>query len=145
MSQRKERATPHRRISLAACEMIKTNSSSRLFCYVHRKGCKENKRRYLPSETNIIYRLDSAYVVTQFGSSNNKVTNVYSLGQLEGHFEINSVWRWFGILSYGISFVPLLHRVPINYRTILQNHIFTNTEHKYMMLLPFERGMFAVS
>jgi len=27
----------------------------------------------------------------------------------------------------------------------LQNHIFTNTEQKYMMLLPFERGMFAVS
>jgi len=25
------------------------------------------------------------------------------------------------------------------------NHIFTNTEQKYMMLLPFERGMFAVS
>jgi len=23
--------------------------------------------------------------------------------------------------------------------------IFTNTEHKYIMLLPFERGMFAVS
>jgi hypothetical protein len=33
----------------------------------------------------------------------------------------------------------------INYRRILQNHIFTNTEQKYMMLLPFERGMFAVS
>jgi len=27
----------------------------------------------------------------------------------------------------------------------LQNHIFTNTEHEYMMLLPFERGMSAVS
>jgi hypothetical protein len=25
------------------------------------------------------------------------------------------------------------------------NHIFTDTEQKYMMLLPFERGMFAVS
>jgi len=25
-----------------------------------------------------------------------------------------------------------------------KNHIFTNTEQKYMMLLPFERGMFAV-
>ena len=37
------------------------------------------------------------------------------------------------------------HRVRINYRRILQNHIFTNTEQKYMMLLPFERGMFAVS
>ena len=24
----------------------------------------------------------------------------------------------------------------------LQNHIFTNTEQKYMMLLPLERGMF---
>ena len=33
----------------------------------------------------------------------------------------------------------------INYRRILQNHIFTNTEQKYMMLLPFERGKFAVS
>jgi hypothetical protein len=34
--------------------------------------------------------------------------------------------------------------VPINYQIIFQNHIFTNTEQKYMMLLPFERGMFAV-
>jgi hypothetical protein len=34
--------------------------------------------------------------------------------------------------------------VGINYPSILQNHIFTNTEHKYMMFLPFERGMFAV-
>jgi hypothetical protein len=30
--------------------------------------------------------------------------------------------------------------VSINYRRILQNNIFTNTEQKYMMLLPFERG-----
>jgi hypothetical protein len=27
----------------------------------------------------------------------------------------------------------------------LQNNIFTNTEQKYMMLVPFERGMFAFS
>jgi hypothetical protein len=32
----------------------------------------------------------------------------------------------------------------MNYRKILQNHIFTNTEQKYMTLLPFETGMFAV-
>jgi hypothetical protein len=38
-----------------------------------------------------------------------------------------------------------IHRVRINYRRILQNHIFTNTEQKYMMLLAFERWMFAVS
>ena len=38
-----------------------------------------------------------------------------------------------------------MYRVRIKYRNILQNHIFTNTEQKYMMLLPFERGMFAVS
>jgi len=37
------------------------------------------------------------------------------------------------------------YRVRINYRRILQNHILTNSEQKYMMLLPFERGMFAVS
>ena len=37
------------------------------------------------------------------------------------------------------------YRVCINYRRILQNHMFTNTEHKHMMLLPFEREMFAVS
>ena len=37
------------------------------------------------------------------------------------------------------------YRVRVNYRRILQNHIFTNTEQKYMTLLPFERGMFAVS
>jgi hypothetical protein len=27
--------------------------------------------------------------------------------------------------------------VRVNYRSIMQNHIFTNTEQKYMMLLPF--------
>ena len=37
------------------------------------------------------------------------------------------------------------YRVCINYWRIFQNHNFTNTEQKYMMLLPFERGMFAVS
>jgi len=37
------------------------------------------------------------------------------------------------------------YRVRINYQRILQNHIFTNTEQKYMTLLPLERGMFAVS
>jgi hypothetical protein len=37
------------------------------------------------------------------------------------------------------------YRVRINYLKILQNHIFINTEQKYMMSLPFERGMFAVS
>jgi hypothetical protein len=36
------------------------------------------------------------------------------------------------------------YRVRMNYRTTSQNHIFTNTEQKYMMLLPFEREMFAV-
>jgi len=50
-----------------------------------------------------------------------------------------------------LSYVNPLHRgadkyrVRINYRMILQNRIFTNTEQKYMMLLPFEKGMFAVS
>ena len=39
----------------------------------------------------------------------------------------------------------VIQGVYINYRRILQNHIFTNTEHKYTILLPFERGMFAVS
>jgi len=39
----------------------------------------------------------------------------------------------------------LIYRVCINYRRILQNHIFTTTEQKYVMSLPFERGMFAVS
>jgi len=43
------------------------------------------------SQTNIIYGMDSAYVVAYFGSSNNKVTNVYSLGQLERHFRMNNV------------------------------------------------------
>ena len=38
-----------------------------------------------------------------------------------------------------------IYRVRINYWRILQNHIFTNTEQKYMMLLPLERGMSAVS
>jgi hypothetical protein len=39
----------------------------------------------------------------------------------------------------------LIYRMHINYQSILQNHIFTNTGQKYMMLLPFERGLFAVS
>ena len=46
---------------------------------------------------------------------------------------------------YRVRIYGGIYRVHINYRRILQNHIFTNTEHKYMMLLPFERGMFAVS
>jgi hypothetical protein len=41
--------------------------------------------------------------------------------------------------------MKLRYRMSINYRSNLQNHIFTNTEQKYMMLQPFERGMFAVS
>jgi hypothetical protein len=41
-------------------------------------------------------------------------------------------------------YVIVFYTVGIDYRSILQNHIFTNTEHKYLMLLPFERGMFAV-
>jgi hypothetical protein len=36
------------------------------------------------------------------------------------------------------------YRVRINYQSILQNHIFTNSEQKYIMFLPFERGIFAV-
>jgi hypothetical protein len=36
------------------------------------------------------------------------------------------------------------YRVHINYRSILQYHIFTNAEQKYMMFLPFEGRMFAV-
>jgi hypothetical protein len=39
----------------------------------------------------------------------------------------------------------LLYWMRINYRTNMQNPILTNTEQKYMMLLPFEKGMFAVS
>jgi hypothetical protein len=60
--------------------------------------------------------------------------------------------------NYGICFYYLaqntcilssrlssMYRMRVYYRSILQNHIFTNTEQKYMMLLPFERVMFAVS
>ena len=39
----------------------------------------------------------------------------------------------------------ILGACDINYRSILQNHVFTNTKQKYIMLLPFEREMFAVS
>ena len=44
-------------------------------------------------------------------------------------------------------YLLLLHiyRVRINYRGNLQTHIFTNTGQKYIMLPPFERGMFTVS
>jgi len=50
-------------------------------------------------------------------------------------------------LPYLISpyYTLYIYRVRINYRRILQNHIFANTEQKYMMLLQFERGMSAVS
>jgi hypothetical protein len=44
------------------------------------------------------------------------------------------------------GFAPLfIYRVRINYRRILQNRIFTNTEQKHMILLPYERGIFTVS
>jgi len=54
--------------------------------------------------------------------------NIYMSHSVDQHFRGNA-----------------LYRVCINYWRILQNHIFTNTEQKYMMSLPFERGMFAVS
>jgi hypothetical protein len=51
------------------------------------------------------------------------------------------VITWFLPVTYSQG----IYRVLINYGWILQSHIFTNTEQKCMMLLPFERGMFAVS
>jgi len=51
----------------------------------------------------------------------------------------------FMVLISLVSVLNLLYRVRINYRRILQSHISTNTEQKYMLLLPFERGMLAVS
>ena len=54
--------------------------------------------------------------------------------------------NWLVQINYnGMVHSAYKYRVRINYRGILQNHIFTNTEQKYMMLLPFERGMLAVS
>jgi hypothetical protein len=53
-------------------------------------------------------------------------------------------WSSTSIAPYTVI-KPALYIVHINYRSILQYHILTNTEQKYMMLLPFERGMFAVS
>jgi hypothetical protein len=47
--------------------------------------------------------------------------------------------------SNNIGFYILLYRVCINYRSILQPHIFTNIEQKFIMLLTFEREMFTVS
>jgi hypothetical protein len=32
----------------------------------------------------------------------------------------------------------------INYQSIWQNHIFTNSDQKYIMLLPFDQGMFTL-
>jgi hypothetical protein len=40
--------------------------------------------------------------------------------------------------------VNVKYRVRIHYRSILQNHIFTNIEQKCITLLLFETGMFAV-
>jgi len=34
------------------------------------------------------------------------------------------------------KFFPTIYRLRINYRRIMQNHIFTNIEQKYTMLLP---------
>jgi hypothetical protein len=42
-------------------------------------------------------------------------------------------------------FITWTYTMRINYRSNLRNHIFTKTEQKYMMSLPFERGKFAVS
>ena len=54
-----------------------------------------------------------------------------ALGEVEEHW----IQKYFFFL---IFCARTKYRVRINYRRILQNHIFTNTEHKYMMLLPFE-------
>jgi hypothetical protein len=47
--------------------------------------------------------------------------------------------------SRNLDICRRIYRLHINYQSSMQNHIFTNTEQKYMMLLPFERGIFAVS
>jgi hypothetical protein len=52
-------------------------------------------------------------------------------------FDVNNAFSW--------ASVKEKYRVSVNYRRILQNNIFTNTEQKYMMLIPFKRGMLAVS
>jgi hypothetical protein len=52
---------------------------------------------------------------------------------------------FYSLMSSVGTFLFAKYKVRINYWRILQNRIFTDTEQKYMMLLPFERGMFAVS
>ena len=61
------------------------------------------------------------------------------------HFQVKLLSRrdYRQVLLYAKALV--IYRVRVNCRRILQNHIFTNTEQKYTTLLPFERGMFAVS
>jgi hypothetical protein len=48
------------------------------------------------------------------------------------------------LFYYDNHHLPADVQVRKYYRSILQTHIFTNAEQKYMMLLQFERGMFAV-
>jgi hypothetical protein len=50
----------------------------------------------------------------------------------------------FRLFYYDNHHFPADVQVRKNYRSILQNHIFTNTEQKYMMLLPFERERISV-
>ena len=63
------------------------------------------------------------------------------------YYFINFIYIPYIFIVYYLLLYQQMHmyKVRINYRRILQNYIFTNTEQKYMMLLPFERGMFAVS
>ena len=71
--------------------------------------------------------------------------------QLQMHYGEIEVKQYFRQNRLYTASVPDLYlstgkyRMRTNYRRILQNHIFTNTEQKYMMLPQCERGMFAVS
>jgi hypothetical protein len=65
-------------------------------------------------------------------------------GQIELIFIVVFFGLWRGAEGRTAA-VRTIYRVSINYRRILQNNIFRYTEQKYVMLLPFERAMFAVS
>ena len=84
-----------------------------------------------------------------FRPNRTTIDNIFIVRQIyekchEYNIDLHNIFKDFSQAFDTIN-RDVIYRVRINYRRILQNHIFTSTEQKYMMLLPFERGMFAVS
>ena len=78
------------------------------------------------------------------GESFQPFINIHGIVIQSPVFKTVSIIAKFNKAACVNSTVHLVYRVHISYRRILQNHIFTNTEQKCMMLLPFEIEMSAV-